>query len=67
MLHRPHVHLWLKEKASHRTASAQKTLKKKKTERVKEGVAASLFISSQRGAHMFVGQTKLAKVLSDDW
>ena len=39
---------------SNRTASAQKLVEKKKTERVKEGVAASLFISSQRGARKFV-------------
>ena len=44
---------------SNRTASAQK-LVKKKTERVKEGVAASLFISSQRGARKFVAVMQAA-------
>ena len=43
-------------RSTHRTGQHQlrNLWKKKKTERVKEGVAASLFISSQRGARKFV-------------
>ena len=49
-------------RSTHRTGQHQlrNLWKKKKTERVKEGVAASLFISSQRGARKFVAVMQAA-------